>query len=275
VTRGLWRFAGTTAGSWLAAWVLVALPPPALAQAASPGGASFELKLGLGVLRAPVYLGGEDHRTRALPVVSARWASGWFAGVGALPGLGGGIGMGHRFGGESAWGWGPVLRLGAGRDEDDAAALRGLGDIKPRPELGLFADLRLRPGLRLGASLHAGGGNEGRGVQGELSLRTMLPLLPSLRWTAGINATWTNSHAAQTHFGIDDEQSRRSVYPIFRAEGGLRELGLQTGLVWKLGPRTDLLLGVNATSLVGDARRSPLSRQRHWMGAMTTLSISL
>jgi hypothetical protein len=37
----------------------------------------FEINLGLGVMNRPAYLGSDDRKTAALPLLAARWSNGW------------------------------------------------------------------------------------------------------------------------------------------------------------------------------------------------------
>lgn len=254
-----------------AAAVCLLLPQRALAQEGGPGmdapmTGSSEFVLGLGVANGAAYLGSDERKTRALPVIAARWRNGWFAGTG---------GVGYRFGGESSLSWGPRLTFDFGRDEDDADALRGMGDIDARPELGAFVSYALMPGLRLGSSFRYGSGNDRDGLLGEVSVRGMVPLSSTVRLTAGLTATVANTKAMQSQFGVDAVQSLRSGYALYTPGSGLRDVGLQLGSMFNLGSNAMLMLGVNARSLMGDAVDSPLARKRTSVGALVSVSYRL
>jgi MipA family protein len=254
-----------------AALLCLLLPQSALAQDGGPMGdgpitGSSEALLGLGVANGAAYLGSDERKTRALPVIAARWRNGWFAGAG---------GVGYRFGGDSALSWGPRLTADFGRDEDDADALRGMGDIEARPELGAFVSYALLPGLRFGSSFRYGSGNDRDGLLGDVSLRGMVPLSAGLRLNAGLVATVANTKAMQSQFGVDAGQSLRTSYAIYTPDSGLRDIQLQIGGIVNLGSNAMLMLGVNTRSLMGDAVDSPLTRKRTSVGALATLSFKL
>lgn len=260
-----------TALAIAAAAVCLLLPQRALAQDGGPGmdgpmTGSSEVLLGLGVAHGAAYLGSDERKTRALPLLAARWRNGWFVGTG---------GVGYRFGGDSPLSWGPRLTLDAGRDEDDADALRGMGDIEMRPELGAFVSYALMPGLRVGTSFRYGSGNDRDGLLGDVSVRGMVPVSPTVRLTAGLTVTLANTKSMQSQFGVDAEQSLRSGYALYTPGSGLRDVNLQLGGMVNLGTNTMLMLGVNARSLMGDAVDSPLTRKRTSVGALATLSFRL
>lgn len=264
-------FCGVTALALAAAGVCLLMPQRAQAQDGLPDGGgpitgSSEILLGLGVGNAAAYLGSDERKTRALPLIAARWCNGCFAGTG---------GVGYRFGGDSPLSWGPRLTIDPGRDEDDADALRGLGNIKARPELGVFASYALLPGLRVGSSLRYGSGNHREGLLVDLSVRGMVPVSSTMRLTAGLTATLANTKSMQSQFGVDADPSLRSGHAIYNPGSGLRDVGLQVGGMVNLGPRTTLLLGLQGRSLMGDAKDSPLTRERHSVGAMASVAFRL
>jgi MipA family protein len=271
MNRTSFTFFGTNLTALAAAAFCVCLPMPVGAQMAWPAAdtpmtGSPELMLGVGVANGPAYLGADTRKTRALPLLAARWSNGWFAGVG---------GVGYRFNAGAPLSWGAGLTFDPGRDAGDPDALRGMGDIKARPEAGLFVNYRLLPSLSLGSSLRYGSGNDQRGLVADFSLRAALPVTSSLRLTGGLTATYANSRAMQSQFGVDATQSLASGYAIFSPGSGWRDVGLQFGSMFTLGPNTMLLVGVNARTLMGSAQDSPLTRKRTGLGGLATLSFRL
>lgn len=260
-----------TALAAVAAAGCLLLPQHALAQDGAPGGdgpmtGSSEIMVGLGVANGAAYLGSDERKTRARPLIAARWRNGWFAGAG---------GIGYRFGGDSSLSWGPRLTLDPGRDEGDADALRGMGDIEMRPELGAFVSYALMPGLRIGSSFRYGSGNDRDGLLADLSVRGMVPVSPTVRLTAGLTATLANTKSMQSQFGVDAGQSLRTGYAIYTPGSGLRDVGLQVGGMVNVGANAMLMLGVSARSLMSDAADSPLTRKRSSVGALASLSFKL
>jgi MipA family protein len=262
---------GVTAASLLSASMCLMLPVEAHAQEGMVGGdgpmtGSSEIMLGLGVANGPAYLGSDARKTRALPLIAARWSNGWFAGT---------SGIGYRFDTGTPLSAGLRLGFDPGRDEDDAAALRGMGDIQSRAEFGAFANYRLMPGLTAGTSVRYGSGNDRDGWLVDASLRGMVPLGESFRLTAGITATAANTMSMQSQFGVNAVQSANSGYAVYSPGSGLRDVNVQVGGMFMLRPNTTLMLGANARTLLGDAKDSPLTRERTGVGVMATVAFRL
>jgi MipA family protein len=237
-------------------------PPPNAPMSKSP-----EVLIGLGLSNAPAYLGADERKTRPLPMLAARWRSGWFAGLG---------GVGWQFSGSDLPASGGLrLGLDPGRDEDDADALRGMGDIKPRAEIGAFGSAVLVPGTNLGSSVRFGSGNDRNGLLVDLSLRSSWSITPTQRLAAGVTATLANTSAMQSAFGVDADQSLRSGYALYTPGSSLRDVRLNLGYMIELDSNMVVQLGLSASSLAGDAKVSPLTRDRSSVAAIATLVFRL
>jgi MipA family protein len=253
-------------------WVLMSMPAQAQDMnidgppSEEPTSGSSMVMLGLGVLNTPSYLGSDERKTRALPLIDARWRNGWFAGT---------RGIGYRLDTGTPFSGGVRLTVDLGRDEDDADALRGMGDIKARPELGLFANYKLTPGLGLGTSFRYGSGNDRDGILADISLNGSFRINPSNRLVGGLTTTFANTKAMQSAFGVDATQSLSSGYALYSPGSGLRDVSLQIGNMTMLRPNTMLFIGVDARTLMGDAKDSPLTTKRTGVGALATLSFRL
>jgi MipA family protein len=232
-------------------------PPPD-----APMRGDFELTAGLGAAGAPAYLGSDEHRARALPIVQARWASGAFAGLG---------GIGWRW--QLAEGLSASVRLGAefGRRESASDALRGMGNIDPSAELGLAVSWRLLGPLALTAGVRAGSGDERSGLLADIGLRGAVPLAPGHRLVLGASATHANGPATRSLFGVTAAQAATSGYAVSTPQGGWRDVAFNVGWAWQLNPETSLLLGASAQRLLGDAAQSQLTRERNGAGVNAAL----
>lgn len=124
---------------------------PVLPPNVSEGGIA-----GLAVIAGRAYQGADESRTRVLPGLDYQWANGFFAGVGN--------GVGYNASRRPDMAYGARLTVDFGRDEQRSAALRGLGDIGTRPEVGVFFNLSPMQGLTLASSLRAGSGKDRDGV---------------------------------------------------------------------------------------------------------------
>jgi len=138
----------------------------------------WRFSLGVGGLYAPTYLGSNNYDLDPLPLIDIRYRDRLF--LSTRDGLGINLLSG------SNWRAGPVLKYRRGRDQDDDAALHGLGDVDPAGEIGGFVHYDLRP-FTMGAEIRQGfGGHDG--VIGDLFFtwttlfndRTQLSLGPKL-----------------------------------------------------------------------------------------------
>jgi outer membrane scaffolding protein for murein synthesis (MipA/OmpV family) len=232
----------------------------------APMTGSSEVLLGVGVAHQARYLGSNLQHTRALPVLSARWSNGWFAGT---------RGMGYQFRPSDTLSWGVRATFDLGRDASDADALKGMDDVPSRVELGGFVSYRFLPALTLTSSLRAGSGKDRDGVLADLGLRSAIPITPSWRLMGSLTATAANRSAMQSLFGVSPQEASRAGYKAYAPEGGLRDIRFQVGLMTSINPRTMVSLGLNSTSLLGNASDSPLTRQKTSTGAFAMLMFKL
>ncbi len=214
---------------------------------------NMEITLGLGASYRAAYLGSDESKVRALPVLLARWKNGFYAGVG---------GIGYRGALTQALSVGAQIGFDPGRDENDSDALRGMGDVKARPELGLFANYRLAPGLSLGTFIRYGSGNDRDGLVADVSLRTMIPLSGgNQRLFANVGATYANRASMQSAFGVSSAQAATSSYAEYTPKAGLRDVSANVGYGYSFSPQTSLMLTAGVRSLQGDAKDSPLTKK--------------
>lgn len=152
---------------------------------------------------------------------------------------------------------GPIVRYRFGRDQDDNAALRGLGDVDGSVEVGGF--LRWTDGRwSIGATLvqDVAGGHEGMLAELEAGWRTRL----TERWTLAVQGqlTWADGNYNQAFFGISRAQSLRSGRSVYDADAGIKDVGVSVGLDYALTRHWALSGRVGYTRLLGDAADSPL-----------------
>ena len=209
--------------------------------------------VGLGVAIGPRYIGSDNTRTRVLPVAAYQWANGWFAST-----VGG---VGVNLSSTSGLQYGPRLTVDFGRKEGSDSRLRGMGTVSPAAELGGFVNYRLVDMLSLHASLRAGSGEDHNGVRMDLGASYGLPLAHGLRLRLGVNATLSNQAYAQTRFGVTASQSARSGYAVYAPKAGFQDVRASIGLHYAIAPRVLLGTTLTSTTLLGDAKGSPLVRR--------------
>src|SRR5882672_10002864 len=163
--------------------------------------------VGAAVINVPRYLGSDERKTRFFPLLDYRWSNGWFAGTGS--------GVGYNFSTRPSMQYGVRMTADFGRDEDDTAALRGLGDIDPAAEIGAFLNLRFDSGLFLRSALRYGSGNDHDGLVLDAGAGYGWMLAPRWRLGTGVNATYVNQSYMRQYFGVDTTQAARSGYPVY------------------------------------------------------------
>lgn len=255
----------------LAAAALASLALPAQAQVdfyrrtlppqASQGGA-----LGLALIAGRQYQGSDESRLMLLPNVEYQWRNGFFAG--ALNGLG------YNASARPELAYGVRITPSFGRKEHRSDALRGLGDIPLRPELGAFLNVQPLRGLSLNSSLRHGSGSDRQGLLLDLGASWSLPLGPGLRLGTSLAATWANAAYQQDYFGVDAAQAQRSGYAAYTPSAGLRDVRVGASLTHRLSPDWSLTGSLSRSELQGDARRSPLVRETATISALVVLGYS-
>lgn len=207
-------------------------------------------KVSLSVASKADYSDGDGPRASVMPSIEYQWANGWFAGTNR--------GVGYNFSKEPTLQYGLALGLDMGRKESATGALAGMGNIDPKVEMGAFANYALNRNLRLSSVLRYGSGESGQGATVNLGANYSLDLAPQWRLGLGASATWANSHYMQSYFGVNATQSQQSGHAVYSPSSGFSEVATSLNLSYQLTPRISLTGGLKASSLVGDAKNSPI-----------------
>ena len=251
-----------TRGLKLAAFVVsaLALAPTAFAQAfdvvrlygaSRPGDGGM---VGAVAIAGRKYQGSDERRILLVPLLDYQWKNGWFAGTTN--------GVGYNFSRRPDMDYGVRLTADLGRSESRSAALRGLGNVDARPEIGAFYNYALSPSLALTSSLRYGSGNDKNGMVLDVGAAYSMLLAPQWRLGLGVSATVANANYMQTYFGVTPAQSARSGYAPYTAGAGLRDVRASAALTYSVTPRIAITTALSASSLQGDAKDSPITRKR-------------
>jgi len=219
---------------------------------------------GIAVVSAPRYLGSDQRRVLAAPLLDYQWRNGWFAGSVN--------GIGYNFSKEGTLQFGLRLTADLGRKERRSSALRGLGDVDGRAEFGGFLNVRPTPHLLLSSSLRAGSGDDRRGLVLDLGATQSIALSPQLHASLGLGLTLANREHLRSYFGVSAAQSAASGYSAYAPDAGLRDFRASLGLSYMITPATALSLGLTAQVLQGDAEKSPVTRDRSALSGLLALS---
>lgn len=208
----------------------------------------WQVTLGAGALLTPEYSGADTYDVSPIPFLDIRYRD--------LAFLSSREGLGVNAYQDDAWRVGPLLRWDFGRDQDDADALDGMGDVDGTLELGAFVYYTIQPvtlGLEARQALD---GHEGFLV--DLSATWAGRLGPQTFFTLGPRLTYASEDYMQSYYGVSQDQSARSGYDRFDAGAGLRDIGLVGSLTWVFRPSWALTGFAESSRLLGDAADSPL-----------------
>lgn len=241
----------------LLAAALIALPVAAIAQQppAPPEKKDWDIRLGAGASYQPDYEGSDDYEVAPIPLLMVNYRDLVFF-RGMTLGANAFTLQGPREGDKLQLG--PLLRYQKGRDQDDNDALRGLGDIDAGAELGAFITYRTGPwstGLTIFRDVSDA--YDG-GMTAKVTGGYMHQFSPKLRARSELFATWADDNYTETFFGITALQAQRSGLRQYKAEGGVKDVGLSLDLDYSFTEHWGITGRLGYKRLLGDAADSPL-----------------
>lgn len=210
--------------------------------------------VGTAVFFTDEYQGSDKRRTLVLPVLDYQWANGWFAGVTN--------GIGYNFSGSSQNQYGLRLTVDRGRKQSRASSLRGMGDVDAAAEGGAFFNHSPSQGLVLNSSVRYGAGDQHKGLVVDLGVGYSTEIAPQWYLSTGAGVTLVNAHYMRSLFGVTGAQSAASGYAVYTPGSGARDLRANLALTYSINQKTSVTAAVSASSLVGDAKASPLTQKR-------------
>ncbi|WP_168707912.1 MipA/OmpV family protein [Sphingopyxis sp. PAMC25046] len=240
--------------------LLLAMLPLAMAPAAvqaqpqrplqgpsdTPDGSDDHIVVGVGGLYAPAYQGADDYRFQPLPMVDLKWGR-------FFVNLQDGIGA-NLFDSEHVTVGAGLTPVGGYRAKDTPD---GIGKLSLG--LGGRGFVKLRQGgfeATLGATKIITGNTEGIIADASLAYRVTasdkLMLIPS------IGTTWGNRKHNNRYFGVTAGQSAASGLPQYRAGSGLADAKAELAVVYRLTDRIGVMAVGGVSSLLGDAKDSPI-----------------
>lgn len=223
-----------------------------------------EGSVGAVVIAGHQYMGSDERRTIVLPGLDYRWTNGWFIGTGN--------GVGYMLDSAPNLQYGVRLTGDFGRNESRSTVLTGMGDIKARPEVGVFLNYLPTHSVFLTSSLRYGAGNDRKGLLLDLGAGYALQLAPRWRTAVGMAATLVNDAMMQEYFGVTAAQSVSSGHAVYSAGAGLRDVRAHVSMNYFITSAWTVTGALTVSALEGDAKNSPIVRQRtsaHGLLALT------
>ena len=224
------------------------LAPQAAPALGARGFDQWRVGIGAGVLLTPDYLGSNDLKLRPLfaPEIRAPFDRAFLSFR---------DGLGATVFNEGPFSAGLVLRPRFGRDQDDNAALRGMGDIRLSGEGGGFVSYSDGTWLARGEVRYGFGGYSG--VVADARLDRVWRVHERVILSAGPRLSWGDSGFAETFFGVDEGQSQRSGYGVFRPNN-YWFAAVAGGATWVIDPRWSMIVFGEVGQIFGQAADSPL-----------------
>jgi outer membrane scaffolding protein for murein synthesis (MipA/OmpV family) len=213
-----------------------------------PAGDGGRVSVGTGVSNDASFGGSNNRRLD----VSAeyQWANGLSVGTNGLtfaiernPQFQYGVGLGYDMGRKA-----------------DGGSLVGMGDVPGHLIVGGFFNYGLTRDFNLTSALRVGSGEGGKGAVLDLGAVYRMQLAPQWRLGFGVTTVWANRDYMQSFYGVTDAQSASSGNATYAPGAGFREVGANAALTYQINRELSATFAMTATSLVGDARNSPLVR---------------
>jgi outer membrane scaffolding protein for murein synthesis (MipA/OmpV family) len=212
-------------------------------------------KVSLSVSAKADYSGSDAPRASVMPAVEYRWANGWFAGTHR--------GVGYSFSKDPTLQYGLGLGVDFGRKESATGALAGMGSVDAKVEYGAFLNYAPDRHWRLSSVLRYGSGDTSQGATANFGANYAMDIAPKWRLDLGVSTTWANAQYMQSYFGVSTTQSPQSGHAVYSPTSGLRDVSSSLNLSYQVTPEISVSGGLKASSLVGDARNSPLVTSPH------------
>lgn len=154
------------------------------------------------------------------------------------------------------------LRLDNGRDETDSPELAGMGEVKRTVRLRIGGSWQFARGWQLAGNWTVDAFNRGGGNVADARIQYEWQATPRLTLTSTASVTIAGPRYMKTWFGVDEEQSARSGYPVYDPGFGVREVGFLLNARAEIGEHWVFVGGPGYTRLLGPAAKSPIARQR-------------
>jgi MipA family protein len=164
------------------------------------------------------------------------------------------------------------LRIDGGRGEDADPALAGMGDIDKTVRARISGTWRLEGGWRYGASWNIDALGHGGGAYGDVSFARDMRWSPQTTWSWGASLSAATQRYMLSYFGVNEEQSAASGYPVYQPGNGLRDVSAFANIRTELSTRWVVLGAVSCSRLIGPPTGSPLTMQPLGWGANASLA---
>lgn len=220
----------------------------------------WNVVVGAAAIVAPEYEGSDKFKVVPFPIVSASYGD-WLhldaRGLTANVYTSNGFRVGVRGGYE------------LGRKEDDSDYLAGLGDIDMGGVIGGVASYQTGP-FKVYAEIDKTlGGSDG--LTGTLGASASHKY-DCFIFSADTSATFADDNYMEAYFGVNASQSARSGLPQYDAKAGLKRVDLKASVTYVITENWSVTGTAGAGLLMGDAKDSPIVKDKVQPFAMMGLA---
>ena len=208
---------------------------------------------GLALIAGHEYLGSDERKLMAFPILDYQWKNGWFAGTSN--------GVGYQFASPANMQYGLRVTADLGRRESASSALAGVGNIDAAAEVGGFFNYFITPDWFLTSSFRYGAGNDHDGAQVDVGAGYATQLSAQWRVAVGLAGTYVNADFMQAFYGITPAQSATSGYAVYTPGAGWRDIRGNASVTYIFNNEWSATAALTLRSLQGGATRSPLVRE--------------
>jgi outer membrane scaffolding protein for murein synthesis (MipA/OmpV family) len=212
------------------------------------GGTPLTGSIGAGAVYTPEFYGSDKYEVDPVPFFNLRYGPVF---------LSTDKGLGVRFdllGG--ALEISPAFNYRRGRDEDDSDILRGMGDVDHQLTGGVSVIYRVDD-VSFGVKGFQGLSHD-KGFLLDMRLAYLNRMSDVVHWGLAAEAGFADADYNQTHFGVNEIQSARSGYPVYKPSAGLKDLSFGGSVDYYITPSFSVDLFAKYSRLTGDPSDSPL-----------------
>lgn len=151
--------------------------------------------------------------------------------------------------------------------------LEGMATIGRRVVYGGFANLYLARQWRLTGNLLYGAGNDRRGLRAVLAVQHLAhEIAPHHAVSLSAGVSLVNRAYNEAYFGVTEHEAGHTMNLHYAPGGGLQDVRVAARWNWAMSPSWMLTTGVQASRLLGDAKRSPLVERANNVSASSALA---
>lgn len=215
---------------------------------------STQVTVGVGPSYGPDYFGSDDYEFAPELVFNLRFKDFLtFNNDGASINL-----LGEGLLGLSDFEFGPTLRIQAGRGDNANPDIEGLGDINGSPDLGLYAQVRIKERFVLQARYTHAFLNRGNGGRFDVRVSTLLYQKDHFSIAADGMVNWITKGRARTFFGVTGAQSEAAGLRPFDTRSSFQDMSAGVASRWEFKDKWALNTYARYSRIFGRIDNSPI-----------------